>query len=63
MTKEKLMSLEKYRAEIRARLHGATPEKHASRPLEYKEFLVRELKAVDLKLEEHRLSGAEKAVK
>lgn len=55
MTKEKLISLENYRANIRAKLHGEVPPKHAARPEQYKAFLSRELKLVDLKLEEARL--------
>lgn len=63
MTKEKLMSLESYRAAVRQRLHGVTPPKHTHRVEEFKQFLSRELKAVDLVLEEHRLANVKEGGK
>jgi hypothetical protein len=59
MTKEKTISLENYRAKIRAAIHGKVPIKHEAHPLEYKAFLERELKQVDLKLEGSRLAAKE----
>lgn len=62
MTKEKLMLLEAYRSIVRAKLHGVIPVKHTSRSTEYKAYLSRELKQVDLKLESYRLAGKEEKV-
>lgn len=59
MTKEKFKSLSQYAMSLRQRLDSPTPEKHLGRPQEYKEFLNRELKAVERTLEEARYEAAE----
>ena len=58
MTKEKLISLNKYAQELKNKLTSAVPAKHKNRPQSYKNFLTHELKMVNSKIEEAKLEAA-----
>lgn len=58
MTKEKLVSLTKYKNELTEKLRsGEVPIKHVDHPNSYINFLKNELKIVTAKLEEAALEG------
>lgn len=58
MKKEKLVSLNKYLAELKSRLASDVPEKHKHRPNEYKELLQREIFKVNKTIELDKLEGS-----
>lgn len=57
MTKEKKSSLIKYKALLADRLVVSVPIKHLSRPIQYREFISRELATVTAQLEAAKLEG------
>ena len=57
MTKEKIISLNKYLTGLKDKLTARTPSKHKDHPATYKQFLEREIRAVSLKLDEAKLEG------
>jgi hypothetical protein len=58
MSKEKLQSLTKYANDVKSKLSSALlPEKHKSRPVQYRQFLERELTTVNAKIEFIKASG------
>lgn len=61
MSKELLQKHTKYAESLRSRLSDKTlPEKHKNRPVEYKQFLERELQAVTSKIEFLRTGVSDK---
>jgi hypothetical protein len=58
MNNEKLITLSKYLEDLKNRLSGAVPPKHANHPETYKNFLRNEISAANKKLEEIKLSAA-----
>ena len=63
MTKEKLISLNKYVSDLQNRLSSPVPAKHKDHPETYKDFLKHEIKMVTDKLEQVRLEGVTEAPK
>jgi hypothetical protein len=60
MNKDLLPKQVKYAESLKSRLSETTiPEKHKNRPVQYREFLERELKKVNRKIEDLKLSGAD----
>lgn len=57
MTKEKVVSLNKYVQDIKNRLTSPVPPKHSGHPDTYKRFLENELKSVISRLEAAKLEG------
>lgn len=57
VSKEKLISLNKYLSSLKDKLSSPTPEKHKDHPETYKQFLEREIRAVGLKLEAAKIDG------
>ena len=60
MTKEKLVSLQKYANDLKNRLSSPVPASHAEHPATFKAFLNNELRLVIAKLEEAKLTGEAK---
>lgn len=60
MRKEKAVSLEKYLSSAVAKLASAVPKKHEGHPETYKNFLKKEIFAVQKQLEEHKLEAGGK---
>lgn len=60
MSKEKLISITKYANEIKNKLSDVVPSKHKNHANQYKAFLEKELKAANAKVENLKLSGADK---
>jgi hypothetical protein len=60
MTKEKLVSLNRYLDDLTNKLNSLVPAKHAKHPDTYKQFLSREIEAVKAKLERAKLEGTTK---
>lgn len=60
ISKEKIMALTKYLANLTNRLSDPTPAKHKGHPASYKQFLEREIQAVKTKLDNAKLEGAGK---
>jgi hypothetical protein len=61
MSKEKLQRLTKYADSLKNRLAEKTlPEKQKNRPIQYKQFLERELSTVTSQIESIKMSGADK---
>lgn len=58
MTKEKLISLNKYAQDLKNKLTSPTPVKHKNRPESYKKFLTRELEMVNSKIDAAKLEAA-----
>lgn len=59
MSKEKLMKLTKYAEDVKSKLSSTTlSEKQKNRPVQYKQFLERELSAVSKQIEALKMSGA-----
>jgi hypothetical protein len=52
MSKEKLKSLSKYQDGVKNKLTSPTPSKHQKHPEQYRQFLQRELDAVNRSIEE-----------
>ncbi len=57
MSKEKIVSLNKYLGGLKERLISPTPVKHLGNPDTYRQFLEREIRAVQLKLDAAKLEG------
>lgn len=57
MTKEKVKSLIKYAADMKARLESLTPSKWAHAPVQYSNFLTRELRMTLAKIEADKLEA------
>lgn len=58
MTKEKKLSLEKYKTDLTDKLKsGFVGAKHTNHPESYKNFLKNELRLVTAKLEEEKLAN------
>jgi hypothetical protein len=60
MSKEKLVALTKYSADLKAKLSSPVPTKHKNRESQYKKFLEKELKTTDTKVEGLKLMAADK---
>ena len=52
MSKEKIKSLSKYQDGIKNKLTSPTPSKHQKHPEQYRQFLQRELDAVNRSIED-----------
>jgi len=60
MSKEELARQQKYADDIKSRLSEETvPSKHAHRPVQYREFLQRELKKVTAKIDSLKLAAGD----
>lgn len=57
MNKETLGKLQKYAEHLKSRQESALPEKHKHRPDTYKQFLERELKVVNAKIDQIKTFG------
>lgn len=58
MTKEKLLKLMKYAGDTKSKLEQTVlSEKNQKRPAQYKVFLEKELKMVNIKIENAKMSG------
>jgi hypothetical protein len=57
MTKEKLISLQKYLTDLSNRLTAPVPEKHKDSEATYRYFLRNEIRMVNAKLEAAKLEG------
>jgi hypothetical protein len=57
ITKEKMMSLIKYKDGLEDKLKGEVPPKHKNHPNSYHEFLKQEIKMVSVKIEAAKLEG------
>jgi hypothetical protein len=57
MTKDKIISLLKYKDGLEDKLKGEVPSKHQAHPKSYHEFLKQEIKMVSLKIEAAKLEG------
>ncbi len=57
ISKEKLNSLTKYKANLEERLKSPVPEKHKDHPESFKRFLQNELSTVSKVLDEAKLLG------
>lgn len=58
MTKEKIISLTKYQAQLKDKLSSTTvPTKHVNRVASYKRFLTSELEAVTKQLDAAKMEG------
>ena len=61
MTKEKIISLNKYLSNLNDRINDkVVPEKHKGHPDTYRAFLAREIDMVKRQLEEAKLEGISK---
>lgn len=60
MTKEKLISLEKYLDDLKSKLTSPVPEKHEASPATYKHFLNNEIRLTKSKIESAKLEGTTK---
>lgn len=60
MTKEKLVSLTKYVADLKSRLSDSIPEKHKNSPTTYHDFLRNEIRMTEIKLDAAKLEGVTK---
>jgi len=60
MTKDKLISLIKYRDGLEDKLKGAVPPKHKNHPRTYHEFLKQEIKMVSIQIDAAKLEGVGK---
>lgn len=60
MSKEKLQKANKYAEDLKNKLSSATPEKHKANPATYKQFLERELKVVQNKIDSLKLTEPSK---
>lgn len=57
MTKEQLISLNKYLTDLTYKLEAPVPPKHSTHPTTYHQFLRREIEAVRTKIESAKEQG------
>jgi len=57
MSKQKFVNLTKYAADLKAKLSDTVPVKHVERPVQYKEFLQRELAKANVTVENLKAAG------
>lgn len=60
MNQEKLEKALKYANLIKSKLSDPTPDKHKNRPTQYRELLEREFKKATKKVDDMKLTGADK---
>lgn len=58
ISKEKLVTLNKYADQLKSRLSDSVPVKHSNRIEQYRQFLKNELEGVTKKLNDAKLEGS-----
>ena len=58
MTKEKMNSLMKHVSNLKDKLNGPVPPKHAHRPTQYHNFLRNDIATTEATIEKAKLEGA-----